>query len=107
MDNKDRKKQIDKNKRDRTMKKIIYILISCALIFSINGGPFQNEIKADTNMNDNVNKDTLETATFAGGCFWCVESDFEKVDGVVKVVSGYSGGREENPTYKEHYYQGK
>jgi peptide methionine sulfoxide reductase msrA/msrB len=52
-------------------------------------------------MNDDVNKEILETATFAGGCFWCVESDFEKVDGVVRVVSGYSGGREENPTYKE------
>ena len=32
------------------------------------------------------------TATFAGGCFWCVESDFEKVPGVLKVVSGYTGG---------------
>jgi peptide methionine sulfoxide reductase msrA/msrB len=41
------------------------------------------------------------TATFAGGCFWCVESDFEKVDGVVEVVSGYTGGNKENPTYEE------
>jgi len=32
---------------------------------------------------------TLKTATFAGGCFWCMESDFEKVDGVVEVISGY------------------
>jgi len=43
----------------------------------------------------------LETATFAGGCFWCVEADFEKVEGVAKVISGYTGGREKNPTYKE------
>jgi peptide methionine sulfoxide reductase msrA/msrB len=42
----------------------------------------------------------LETATLAGGCFWCVESDFEKTDGVVEVISGYSGGGEENPTYE-------
>ena len=41
-----------------------------------------------------------ETATFAGGCFWCSESDFEKVEGVVDVISGYTGGQEENPTYK-------
>lgn len=41
------------------------------------------------------------TATFAGGCFWCVEADFDKVDGVVETVSGYTGGEEENPTYKE------
>lgn len=43
----------------------------------------------------------LETATFAGGCFWCVESDFEKVTGVIDAVSGYTGGPEDNPTYKE------
>ena len=40
-------------------------------------------------------------ATFAGGCFWCVESDFEKVEGVREVVSGYTGGRKPNPTYEE------
>ncbi len=43
----------------------------------------------------------LRTATFAGGCFWCVEADFEKVDGVVEVVSGYTGGSKPNPSYKE------
>ena len=41
------------------------------------------------------------TATFAGGCFWCVESDFEKVDGVVEVISGYTGGHVENPSYEQ------
>ncbi len=40
-------------------------------------------------------------ATFAGGCFWCTESDFEKVDGVVDAVSGYIGGTVENPTYHQ------
>ncbi len=43
----------------------------------------------------------LKVATFAGGCFWCTESDFEKLPGVVKVVSGYTGGHKENPTYEE------
>ena len=47
----------------------------------------------------------LATATFAGGCFWCVESDFEKVPGVAEVISGYTGGRGENPTYEN--YAGK
>ena len=42
-----------------------------------------------------------KTATFAGGCFWCVESDFEKVDGVIKALSGYTGGDVPNPTYKQ------
>ncbi|WP_434616379.1 peptide-methionine (S)-S-oxide reductase MsrA [Tabrizicola sp. M-4] len=40
-------------------------------------------------------------AVVAGGCFWCVEADFEKVPGVVSVVSGFTGGTVENPTYKQ------
>jgi len=43
----------------------------------------------------------LEVATFASGCFWCTESDFDKIDGVVETVSGYIGGHTENPTYKQ------
>ena len=39
------------------------------------------------------------TATFAGGCFWCTEADFDKVDGVISTTSGYIGGRTANPTY--------
>ncbi|QYX57005.1 peptide-methionine (S)-S-oxide reductase MsrA [Roseovarius sp. SCSIO 43702] len=42
-----------------------------------------------------------ETLIVAGGCFWCVEADFEKVKGVTEVVSGYTGGTMENPTYKD------
>lgn len=43
----------------------------------------------------------METATLAGGCFWCVEADLEKIPGVQSVISGYSGGTEANPTYKQ------
>lgn len=43
----------------------------------------------------------LEIATVAGGCFWCVESDLEKLPGVVKAISGYAGGEEINPTYED------
>ena len=46
----------------------------------------------------------LEVATFAGGCFWCTEAAFERINGVVDVISGYSGGKEEYPTYKEVGY---
>nr|WP_232295739.1 peptide-methionine (S)-S-oxide reductase MsrA [Pseudorhodobacter aquimaris] len=42
-----------------------------------------------------------EKAIVAGGCFWCVEADFESVDGVKSVVSGYTGGTTDNPTYKQ------
>jgi len=45
--------------------------------------------------------DGLEQAVFASGCFWCTEADFEKLDGVVEVVSGFAGGEEENPGYYE------
>lgn len=44
---------------------------------------------------------SLETAIFAGGCFWCTEADFDKVDGVVSTISGYTGGNLDNPTYKQ------
>jgi len=42
-----------------------------------------------------------QSAVFAGGCFWCTESDFEKVDGVIEAVSGYTGGQMKNPSYKQ------
>jgi peptide methionine sulfoxide reductase msrA/msrB len=45
--------------------------------------------------------DSYEKATFAGGCFWCMEPPFEKLDGVIEVVSGYTGGHTEDPTYEE------
>ena len=43
----------------------------------------------------------LQKAIFAGGCFWCTESDFDKVPGVVSTVSGYIGGKTQNPTYQQ------
>ena len=45
-----------------------------------------------------------DKAYFAGGCFWCVEESFEKLNGVIEVISGYSGGTTESPTYKEVTY---
>jgi peptide methionine sulfoxide reductase msrA/msrB len=49
----------------------------------------------------NQRNERLQTATFAGGCFWCTQADFEKVPGVVQVTAGYTGGDKENPTYEE------
>lgn len=43
----------------------------------------------------------IEVATFAGGCFWCMEGPFESLEGVKSVISGYTGGTKENPTYEE------
>ena len=50
---------------------------------------------------DKIYSDDFRKAYFAGGCFWCMEESFEKINGVLDVVSGYSGGKTENPTYKE------
>ena len=49
-----------------------------------------------------ANDPSMGRAIFAGGCFWCVESDFDKVPGVVSTVSGYIGGSNDAPTYKDH-----
>ena len=51
--------------------------------------------------NDKHNKEILEQATFGAGCFWCVEAIFERLEGVVDVRSGYTGGKIENPTYDD------
>lgn len=49
---------------------------------------------------DSINFKT-EQATFAGGCFWCMVSPFEELPGIVKIISGYTGGHTVNPTYEE------
>jgi peptide methionine sulfoxide reductase msrA/msrB len=66
----------------------------------------QNPSKNSGGKNTMVETSNLSVATFAGGCFWCVEADFEKVPGVVKVISGYSGGSQENPTYENYANSG-
>jgi peptide methionine sulfoxide reductase msrA/msrB len=80
-----------------------FILISILILFGLFLAGFQTLNKTEPENRADMNKDhsKLQTATFAGGCFWCVESDFEKVDGVMQVVSGYTGGHVENPTYQE------
>ncbi|MDD9268015.1 peptide-methionine (R)-S-oxide reductase MsrB [Paenibacillus sp. GCM10023248] len=52
-------------------------------------------------MDANVQQSKYEKATFAGGCFWCMVTPFEKLPGIISVVSGYIGGHTENPTYQE------
>ena len=63
----------------------------------------QKEEQSNSNITEkkSINLDGLQTAYFASGCFWCVEAIFESIDGVEEVVSGYSGGKEKNPTYEQ------
>ncbi len=79
--------------------KVVLSIISAVLLLAV-GTTFETQ---GTTRETKMTKETkdLQIATFAGGCFWCVESDFEKSEGVYEVVSGYTGGPEENPTYEE------
>lgn len=83
------------------MKTIILIAVLITFGLILVGFQKSNNLqeKMDTTMDKN--QKNLSEATFAGGCFWCTESDFEKSDGVVEVISGYVGGRTQNPTYTE------
>lgn len=74
------------------MKKII-----CLLLILVTGyGAF-----ATSPAKERTVKPKLDTATFATGCFWCTESKFQQLNGVVKVTSGFSGGHTVNPTYEQ------
>jgi len=74
---------------------IILIALIAVLFTTINGSSDSGKNSKSSSMLD------LRQATFAGGCFWCMEPPFEKLPGVSKVISGYIGGKKENPKYKE------
>lgn len=79
------------------MKKLLLLLI---LVFAWScNGQDSPTMKIKTPMN--LDKNNLETLTFGGGCFWCVESCFNMLEGVDSAVSGYAGGHTQNPTYEE------
>jgi len=79
----------------------ICLLLFLSLFTWQNVGCDQQGIK-----NTSAGSGNIEIATFAGGCFWCVEADFEKTPGVIKVVSGYTGGSTPNPTYENYAQSG-
>lgn len=71
-----------------------------AIFFGACSQPAIQETKITT-METNTSEDNIELATFGAGCFWCVEAVFQRLEGVIKVESGYSGGQIKNPTYRE------
>ncbi len=79
-----------------TRNMIVFIITAALTIFSLSA------LSEDAGETAAKEISTSETAVFAGGCFWCVESDFEKLDGVGNVQSGYAGGALQNPTYGNH-----
>lgn len=77
---------------------LISSLASCAQ--PTNKSAMNTEVK-DKEKNLSTSEAGLDTATFGAGCFWCVEAQFQMLEGVAKVESGYSGGHVKNPSYKE------
>ena len=73
----------------------IILIVLIAAFFTINGSSESRDKGKSSVM------PVIMEATFAGGCFWCMEPPFEKLPGVSKVISGYTGGKKENPSYKE------
>ena len=87
------------------MKKFGFIIPIVFIYFFTSSGCDKREAKVypERKSETGVTKgmDSLQVATFGSGCFWCTEAIFERLNGVVKVESGYSGGKVENPTYEE------
>jgi len=81
------------------------IIIGVSIFMIVGGVVYMWHQNRKSNHNERTTKESdyskYAVATFAGGCFWCSESDFEKTDGVVEVISGYTGGKTKNPSYKE------
>ena len=82
------------------MKKLNSGFIILVVSILLTSGLMGYDVYANQEKNMNRVK-VMEVATLAGGCFWCVESDLEKLDGVTGVVSGYAGGHVDNPTYEQ------
>ena len=82
------------SKKNKTTALLVALgAIAAWAIFGPRSKPLQAQVKPLPN--------TVDTAVFAGGCFWCMESPFEKLNGVVTVESGYTGGHVKDPTYQE------
>ena len=81
------------------MKKIILYFLFCSSLFTTQSSLLAGELKITTN------NSKYKKAYFAGGCFWCMEEAFDKTDGVVKSISGYSGGHLKNPKYEDVIYR--
>ncbi len=76
------------------MQKILLVIIASALVGAVWYGLYWRTHRYDAPANVTPAAADLATAYFAGGCFWCTESDFEKLQGVTEAISGYSGGND-------------
>jgi peptide-methionine (S)-S-oxide reductase len=75
------------------LKKFLNLLLSLGVILLSGGTAYS--------ASQSTGGTETSKATFAGGCFWCMEPPFDKLDGVISTISGYAGGKKKNPTYEE------
>jgi peptide-methionine (S)-S-oxide reductase len=83
------------------LKTILVAIAVLSSIFQACAQKDKNNKKTNINNMENIDLSAYQQATFGNGCFWCTEAIFQRLKGVVKVESGYSGGKTINPTYKQ------
>lgn len=81
-------------KKSTRGKLIIVNVLICLLSFNCHGQPAEESVPS-------IEEEITDTATFAGGCFWCIEASFDQIEGVIEAVSGYSGGKMKHPSYEQ------
>ncbi len=83
--------------------RVLCVLLSTLLLFSCANGQSSEsrQNQSAINPDESFDPSEVDTATFAGGCFWCMEGAFQQIKGIKAVVSGYSGGTEPNPGYRQ------
>lgn len=78
----------------------LFLILAPATVTLFSASALAQQVVGSSTLN-RESKNTLETATLGGGCFWCMEAVYQRVEGVTAVVSGYAGGTTPNPSYKQ------
>jgi len=83
------------------MNKIFFILVISHFIISCGQEKKKDNLSSEKVLKNTQTNSIMDTATFGAGCFWCIEAQFQMLDGVQSVTSGFSGGTVKNPAYRE------
>jgi len=90
------------NMKRLIVRSVVLVFFLAGMIISLSGlSPVPENLAGGENSMSAGSNNSTEVATLGGGCFWCVEAVYERIDGVQSVVSGYAGGQKANPTYEE------
>lgn len=92
---------VDEDMKGLTKKVSFILILITPILFSCSQNTSVNKPSMSTQKQLEMNSENLDTITLAGGCFWCVEAVYQQLNGVEKIVSGYTGGTIKNPAYRE------